>query len=90
MAITTRSNQTTPVRPKKLFIVESCVVEGGEIKERGQEYTPTTAEETYNLIRAGRAIEATDPDVKEVKEEIAAEAKAKAEAAATATVVPKK
>lgn len=75
-----------PFRPKKLIIISSCLVEGGIHKERGDEYTPNSAEETYNLIRAQRAIESTDEDVEQLKKELADEAKAKVATATTAKV----
>lgn len=93
MAVTQRQSQPNNrvFIPRKLLIISSCIVAGGVHKERGEEYTPTTEEETYNLIRAQRAIEADDDDVDQVKKELADEAKAReAKAAAAATTTPVK
>lgn len=90
MAVTqSRQPGNQPFRPKELLIISSCLVAGGLHKERGEKYTPPSEEETYNLIRAQRAIEVNDPDAKQVEKELADEKAAKAAAAKAATAPTK-
>jgi len=67
----------------KLFCVESCVVKGGKIVERGQihdtgDVARKDDREAYDLIATGRFVQASDPEVAVVKEQIAVETATKA------------
>lgn len=67
----------------KLLIIETCIVKGGKIAERGS--THDTGEvhrkedsEAYDLISSGRAVALNDPEVPRLQQEIAAEKEQKA------------
>ncbi len=79
----------------KLVIRETCVVQGGEVKERGQLYTtnaqdPKTDQEAFALISANRAYKIGTPEATALLEEVSKETAAKAEAAKTPPAPPKK
>ncbi len=58
------------MKTTRLLIISTCVVAGGVIKERGQYHEPKSEQETYDLVRAGRALDVNDPDSKDAIAEI--------------------
>lgn len=57
---------------KKLLIIESCIVTGGKIAERG-DVIEADERTTYILISSGRALDLDTKEAKELKAELDAE-----------------
>ncbi len=78
------------MKTNRLLIISTCIVAGGIIKERGQYHEPKSEQETYDLVRAGRALDVNDPDSKEAVAEIEKEKAAVVKAAKVVAPVPAK
>lgn len=65
---------------KTLIIIQDTVVGGGAIKTRGEQHKTDNQKEIYDLVAAGRALDLSTKEGKEVAEQLEEDAKAAAKA----------